>query len=341
MGPTSSSDHSFQDNPDAVLTHISDLHFSSHAADTSSNPIWRKLGMAPHEFNLSINLGARIELLRKRYTDRFFVVATGDLTTKADEDAFRLVNNYLRTKFFITSETSFGLNCNKNLLIVPGNHDKWFDTPLFALNKAELGKEMFYYSMIPQLPTAVYRRIGSRDFVFFLLNSNKVSARWNRLLLNSKNVTGRGQVGHYQLGLLRMYAGQARAGSLPGMPADFSYENSIRVALLHHHMVALSPKNQSMLIDAVEVKACFFEIGIQLVLAGHEHYPYHSIVQNNSDEMFFSCAGSATQIGERINSFKVYSFNGNQMRMIQYEARIPDNKWQFEEEPASMVQWTF
>jgi hypothetical protein len=115
---------------------------------------------------------------------------------------------------------------------------------------------------------------------------------------------------------------------IPNLPTDFDYRTSFKIALMHHH-ISLPYKQPPeihffKLKDADNVIKVFGEIGIDMILCGHQHHPYHGSVAYNMRSMRFSCAGSTTKFDESVNSFKVYSFKSfSNISMEEYWV-IPD-----------------
>jgi len=140
----------------------------------------------------------------------------------------------------------------------------------------------------------------------FGLDSNRVSGFD---FLNVRNLNRHGEIGNTQRGTLLALQETLRTHGDQAIPADYDYDASFKIALLHHHLT--KPDGQpaaSQLLDAINVVDLLSDMRIMridIALCGHELHPLGT--RAGAQRPFqFSCAGSATKQDERINSFKVY-----------------------------------
>lgn len=309
----------------AVLIHISDLHFIGFLQNTEDG------FPNPHTFSLARPLAAIVNSYYSECGDnRMIVVITGDLTTNADESSYEEVHNYIRGSKHIDRYREAGLNLGQNVFVVPGNHDAWFR--LWWRKYSD--RKILYYKYFPLCPDYEIKRIGNIDFVFYFIDSNEVTGISN--IFNLNNVIGKGEIGEDQFNDISSYYDEFKSHKIrKKIPPGFTYEKSIKVALLHHHLVP--PKKDEKtpgkgilaLRDSREAITVFQNIGINFVLCGHQHSPYHEFISEDKPTIFFSCAGSATQLHGKVNSFKVYEFYSDHFDMIQYEADQKVNQFAF------------
>jgi len=180
---------------------------------------------------------------------------------------------------------------------IPGNHDMFLRSVFGTPNRSAVYAE--YFDSV--FPTHHIWSTPIGYVTLLKLDSNRVSG-FN--FLNLRNLSFQGEVGSRQLGELQALV--ARLQTQPPFP-DYDYDSSLKVVLIHHHLVDNngSAKSTSALIDAVEVTDVLSALKVDLVLCGHEHEPYMRKIGSRKS-FFFSCAGSACKEDERINSFKVY-----------------------------------
>jgi hypothetical protein len=119
---------------------------------------------------------------------------------------------------------------------------------------------------------------------------------------------------------------------LEGEALAIDYENTIRVALLHHHPVIKQKnsifqffnKNSWSILENADrfVDACF-KAEVDLVLFGHEHENYNEphqreIVETNRTRVHtirFVCCPSTTEYSEKNNGYYTINFNANEYHM--------------------------
>ncbi len=282
-----------------AIAHVSDFHFGRMFRATKTR-YWRKrLGVSEHSFALAVGMSNALGALNAEFDGNVLVAITGDQTTSANPAAFEVVANYINREIMISADTATGLNLRGQGCVVPGNHDMFMRSLLTTQDRSRVYGEY--------LPT-VFPAVGFWPsplgcVTVFSLDSNRLAGL---NFLNSKNLMRMGEVGEQQRGVLSAMRGTLRARTRPDLPANYDYEKSFKVVLLHHHLARKDGRVAlSQLRDATQVIQLFEQMGIDLVLCGHEHEPYEVA---GLGRFAFSCAGSATKEDERANSFKVYRF---------------------------------
>ncbi len=309
-------------NPDAVVLHLSDLHFSGYLQNVHGEGEWSKFAR-PHDFGLLLEVESHVRPLLERWHERTIVVVTGDLTTAAEPPAYEIAATYLRGMVWVNDRTKVGLalvdqyHMEERLLVVPGNHDTWLYGPLFTQWRRYSDRRALYRQYFARTyERLVYPLVaGGISFLFFLLDSNEVQA-FNPL--NCRNVLGQGRVGLPQIRQVQADYNQFGTSSTK-RPDGFDLGSAVRIGVLHHHPALPEGHPDSLggrlleLQDAEDVMALFrHPLEARLVLCGHQHYPY-VCPSGPADEGWprVSCAGSATQRERSINSFKVYWIRRN------------------------------
>jgi 3',5'-cyclic AMP phosphodiesterase CpdA len=326
--------------PDVIIYHLSDLHFGPFLQGVSRIGEWSSFS-APHDYGLLNAMETTLNLNRvmENYGDRLLVVITGDMTTAAEPPAYESVNNYIRDNPFVASDHRIGLQIDEKrtrIFFVPGNHDMWVYGNLFSRWKGYANRREQYNRYFREpLPNAYPLVINGVSLTIFTLDTNRVT-KVNPL--NFKNVLGTGEVGKAQIADLHMLAGKLSTNDFP-VPEGFDYKASLKIALMHHHLAlpADCPSDFEQeclrLEDAELVTNALGNIGVQLVLCGHQHFPYHipELPSSSGHKIFLSCAGSATQIGCAQNSFSTYEIrkgdNKFNLHLTVYEANASNDTY--------------
>jgi 3',5'-cyclic AMP phosphodiesterase CpdA len=164
---------------------------------------------------------------------------------------------------------------------VPGNHDiTWVpqlsDRPLYFYDELlnEIGLAEFGSDQLPRVLELAHT--GERALAVVLLDSCRVE---------SEVMAGIGRIGDDQLDRV---ASLLREG-------DISPDSHTLVAVLHHHLLPVSPipllppgadprvgpvPRSSHTVDAVEVLRRLAELGVSVVMHGHEHWSAVVTTQN-------------------------------------------------------------
>jgi len=341
-----------QSNPDIVILHLSDLHFGPYLQGVSKIGEWSSFA-APHNFNLLQGMETKVTEIFRKHKERLIVVVTGDMTTAAEPPAYESVNNYLRDNPFVSSKLRVGLELQEienKMYVVPGNHDIWLYGNWFSRWKRYTYRKDQYFKYFPeQLPNAYPLLINGISLTIYTIDTNRVGG-FNPF--NFKNVLGKGEVGKQQMGEIQVLHNNLRNGTFQNIPEGFDYNASLKVALMHHHLELPSniPNDVEQkllkLDDAKSILTLLCEIGVHIILCGHQHFPYQiptlQSSNNPNHSIFLSCAGSATQIECKRNSFSCYEIIDNHngtynLRVLLYEADAKNNNYFFRESAPSTV----
>lgn len=301
------------DSPDAVILHLSDLHFVGYLENTSLHPLSPPHQPKPHNFDVLSQLESIVKDVLRPLSDRAVVVVSGDLTTAGDPPAFEVVSTYLRGHMWLSRETKVGLNLldqyklNGRLLVVPGNHDFWYG---FGDRKATYNQ--FFGYLDQSINPAIYPMlIGGISFLFILFDSNQVISRNPGNVLNA---LGWGRIGDDQMRRVKFEFGSREF--LKKVPNGFDIEGALKIAVMHHHLALPTDRPQDWYAPFLEMEDApsvindlrdFF--GVRLVLCGHRHFPFQlNLSPSTSAKMPLSCAGTASELNpaHQINSFKIY-----------------------------------
>lgn len=332
-------------SPDIVIYHISDLHFGPYLQGVSKIGEWSKFA-APQDYDLlqGMEIALNFSNVIEQYKDRLIVAVTGDMTTAAEPPAYESVNNYLRDYPFVSSNHQVGLKLQEiqnRIYFVPGNHDMWVYGNWFTRWKGYSDRREQFIRYFPeQLPNAYPMVINGISITIYTIDTNRVS-KFNPF--NFLNVLGRGEVGKAQIANIMNLHGNLISGTSQNIPANFDYKSSLKIALMHHHLALPSDGPTGIeqdflkLEDSQSVLNLLCGIGVHIVLCGHQHFPYQIAKLQSpaypNHSIFLSCAGSATQIGCRRNSFSSYEItknnNGFNLHLIGYEADPKNNNYFF------------
>jgi predicted phosphodiesterase len=333
--------------PDIVILHLSDLHFGSYLQGVRPTGKW-SLFAPSHDFNLLQGMEVRIPDICLKFNDRLIIVVTGDLTTAAELPAYEAVNNYLRDYPFYSNTLRVGLKLHEfsdRFFVVPGNHDVWFYPPRIARRwERRSNRRMEYSKYFPDLPQAYPLLVNGHSVTIYTIDTNCVRGLNP---CNFMNALGAGQVGPDQIAYLQVLHNSLLHNNSK-IPEGFDYRNSLKVALMHHHLQVPStiPNNLEQkllqLRDAPTVKELLCDFGVHIVLCGHQHFPYQlpdlKSSCNPAHSIFLSCAGSASQIGCDRNSFFVYEISRDDttydLDVLQYEANVQTHSYSFRKSPS-------
>jgi 3',5'-cyclic AMP phosphodiesterase CpdA len=320
---------------DAVIIHLSDLHFSGFLQNVDNAGEWSQVAKT-HDFLVLQELESIVMRILKEHHERAIVVLTGDLTTAAEPPAYELLTTYLFGKVWISENKKVGLGMHDlfgmqdRILVIPGNHDAWLRLGgMFRrltrwrnyFDRRQLFRQ--YFGLQPQVRPLV---VGGVSFIFYLIDSNEVLASFFNPS-NIRNALGRGRVGRQQISQILAQHNQLMNGNAT-LPAGFDLNGAIRIAALHHHPavpddlpIGLEQRLQRLQ-DDVDVTALFEEqLRTHLVVCGHQHFPYvyPDPAMTPGARPWLSCAGTATQHANAINSFKLYWIYGGDQRRLEIE----------------------
>lgn len=291
----------------AVIVHLSDLHFCDKFQNTKAFPS-SLIGSAGHHYKFLVALDrifSKIpqqiqEMTKLRSKPRInLLVVTGDLTTRATPKASQEVIKFLTGfKRLDLKGPNIGLRMTTKVLLVPGNHDTLRKKILVSKKHLKAYKNCFR-----ECPYLQRKKYNGKRFLFIGVDSNKT-----RNLLKGK-------------------VDQMELEEIGKKLENISKKNVnvLKIVLLHHHPWVKKPFKHRLaeLKDYKDVRNKLSDIGVDIVLCGHEHVsfedPWSPPYGQDRSNLFLSCAGTASQIDKKNgNSFKVYLFFKNGMKRIEY-----------------------
>lgn len=198
--------------------------------------------------------------------ERFDVVAiSGDLSQRARAGEFLRARAFIRDARRV-SET----------IVIPGNHDvKWWRSPLGLGDEGSLYENYRTY-ISPELEPVLH--VPGVTFVG-LLTAHGVKA--HTLTWNVRDV---GVVGD----LRRDQIARARAEFDAAPPSD------ARVIVMHHNPMKGQLSQRHGLVHTRRVLGAFAELGVDLVLCGHDHQEAIHFVEHTKKGTVISTAGTVS-----------------------------------------------
>jgi hypothetical protein len=353
---------SVQTNSNSIrILHISDLHMTELIEERgrhSSKPI----GVASHSVEALSKLGIAAREMIPTYD---LLIATGDLTCDGKKGSFENVKRFIKSESLSADNPSrdshFGLNVGiGKMLLVPGNHDRYGDKfiPNQEINynfeeifgKPKNDKKKYPY-IVGFRPSINKRNQNSLTLLFFVFDSTLPDfSRTNVADQIAKGIIK--EVERIQMiNEAKEILEAKKVRDLYGEVLDFNPENTIKIAILHHHPIksleeeerqkedkssfwyrfAQHPiksiksnihKVHSSLME-MEEGYLFLEaarmVGIQLILFGHMHVPYYRVIKHNSipesinscQEMHAFCCPSTLEYTVKEKGFYVFDFIDN------------------------------
>lgn len=317
----------------ATLLHISDLHFDGNLTEQGRRHWRRNFGVKSHAFGKIDALSAKSAAIEAVGLGQDLLLATGDISTDGASESFKVAKEFLEAKEIHKGTpkrlVTVGLGMDRDQrIMVPGNHDRYskqsplpYQNPSSALETAFESPDTYPYAV-------AYRRPGTDDdpahpaLLFFVFDSTAPEgltttiAPWVRI--------ARGRIENAEC---RWFTTQAqtikksgRVDSLDGRSLSIDYENTVRIAVLHHHPIMKTPRERfdkwtEMENSAAFVDACF-EAEIDIVLFGHEHQDYWAHEQRamtsttgKTHGIYFICCPSTAEFSETNNGFFYIDFN--------------------------------
>ena len=197
---------------------------------------------------------------------RFDVVAiSGDLTQRARSGEFQRARVFIRHAERVSK-----------VIVVPGNHDvAWWRAP-FGVGDEE--KLLANYRMFISPEVEPVLRLP--EAVFIGVNTAHGVARWT-LTWNLRQLSVIGTIRRPQLERLR--AELARSA-----PDD------ARVVVMHHNPVKGELSQRHGLLDTKRVLGAFADMGVDLVLCGHDHQEAIHYIEHTRKGTVISTAGTAS-----------------------------------------------
>jgi len=266
--------------PSIKIVHLSDMHFVT-------SPFWKRVegrweGVNGHNSDTLPALMCEIPPLKPD-----FLVATGDQTTFGDEHSLSESRNFLLT---LGEESGVP---EDRIYWIPGNHDILLNYYLpFTRGLRN------YERVFGPLRVATFHDIeGSKVAVFSfdstLDRNGQKSIFW-------PFVGSRGKVSASAFNLFN----EARA--------EQDSDDYFKIALIHHHPLPIPFKTTggvgielTTMANGGTFIAHMQESGMNLVLHGHEHYPYSCryCYEPNGNDIVVVAAGTACQRGSKQNTF--------------------------------------
>ena len=213
--------------------------------------------------------------------ERFDVVAiSGDLSQRSRAGEFQRAAVFLRDAQRVS-----------RTMVVPGNHDvAWWRAPLGVRDQGLLYENYRAY-VSPDLEPVM--RVPGATFVG-LNTSHGVTLR--TLTWNLRDVSIIGDVTRDQLVRLRRELEDARAGDA-------------RVVVMHHNPVKGELSQRHGLKNTRKILGAFADMGVDLVLCGHDHQEAIHYIEHTKKGTVISTAGtvSSRSRGGRPSSMNVIS----------------------------------
>jgi 3',5'-cyclic AMP phosphodiesterase CpdA len=266
--------------PRIKIVHISDLHFATH-------PLLKRLnlygGVEGHD---SDTVRALEHTVKELKPDLLF--ATGDHSTWGDKTSL----SHAR-KFLLGLARDIGIS-DECVFWIPGNHD--------VLLNYYLGTPFWrraYDVVFGSVSTAKSIRVAGYKVAVFSFDSTLNPIKQKSLL--SPLVGSRGTVSRQSF---NDFNAAFRNGAYG--------EDHFKIAQIHHHPLPIPYKgtgNVSLELTTMNNGGTFIaymqESGMNLVLHGHEHYPYSCryCFDPNRKDIIIAAAGTACQNGAHLHSF--------------------------------------
>jgi 3',5'-cyclic AMP phosphodiesterase CpdA len=348
----------------ATLLHISDLHLVEDLTE-EGRALWIK-GPDTHSYAKLEAFSAtlfEIQKIRERQID--IVILTGDVTTEGSPEALRSALEFIEAediyRYVPQRRVLRGLGAKTvNRIVIPGNHDRYGGhyKPIPQQSGNILLEEIFESSRKYPFVVAYQREAtelesrasdasaNSPAVIFFVIDSTLVQpSRWDFY-----NKTARGRIEVGECSSIKELAARIRATGevldLSGKTIHVNYDDSVRVALLHHHPVlpheideagisayARSLRKIKAGLTLMEnskafIDACF-DARIDLVLFGHQHREYEVVLGRKGTRlklphsMRFFCCPSTTQYSEQKNGFNLIDLYTDRVQVDYYRWTAP------------------
>ena len=197
---------------------------------------------------------------------RFDVVAiSGDLTQRARSGEFQRARAFLRDAARVS-----------RTIVVPGNHDvKWWWAPLGIGNGAKITENYRKY-IDPNLEPAL--RVDGATFVG--INTAQGVTR-RTLTWNMRDISIIGDVRKSQIERARLEFAE-------------SPDSAARVIVMHHNPVRGELSQRHGLKNTKRILGAFAEIGVDLVLCGHDHQEAIHYIEHTKKGTVISTAGTVS-----------------------------------------------
>lgn len=255
---------------------------------------------------------------------------------------------------------AYGLNASRSQrILLPGNHDRYAGATITGQRldltcEDVLGTPREYPYLLGYRPHG--READSLTLLFLVFDSSLQAGRGSGLSpADWKRALAKGEIRDAELlqarKLVESKAAQPRVERIGGGFIDFDPGKTLRIALLHHHPVTkyarpAPPGDRSTLLGWMKEKfvkpvqdfqgeqvaesmamensdaflRCCFDCGMQLILFGHQHYPYQRLVLDKGAPVAASpfgpgtghmrafCCPTTLQYDAPANGFYVFDF---------------------------------
>jgi len=342
------------------VLHISDLHLTEnlvHPEQAKSHILWQKR----HDPKMLMRLSQAIDGLNPAFE---LLAVTGDLTGDGSRESFDSASQYIQEGPIKGRNTKrsplWGINAKRGSFVLwPGNHDRYSGNhghhigvrlPLQRLD----GRFEEYFELPKKQPDYPYvvgfksQRTNDAELtlLLFVFDSGLIDPRMEASLYRR---IAYGQITDGEitkLNKLSQTVSEGNVDDLFGTAMHITPDNTIRIALLHHHPVTsfeIEKKEEeqrrhpfksffaeprkvvaSMSYELTNlqgaerfVKGCF-EAGIQIILFGHDHTEFRRAVFAKkgvkspfgiTTHIRTFCCPSALQISKECkNGFYVFDF---------------------------------
>lgn len=262
----------------ATIMHISDVHLGDDLVVRSLlrlRPWWQFVDQ-----KVTDGLVAAIQNLKPD-----LIILSGDIVNKPKEKTFSVAATYLRKVF-----QKAGFDINKNLLVIPGNHDVSFFP---RKHTDDLERLKLYREFLRRLFDETSIETRKQRFVW-VEPKNKLIVVCLDSTLRDRFPLAEGQIGTNQLQWVRQKLTELarQLGS--------EYRDYVRIAVCHHHPVpiagmSISSESFMPLLDAGDFLSILDELRFQIVMHGHKHFPrMDSRPRSDSSVLTIIGAGTAT-----------------------------------------------
>jgi hypothetical protein len=323
---------------------MSDLHlFQRLSFEGGRNWDRKNIGVKGHNVARLRVLAKTIVVQRGSEGNEDIFIATGDISTDGTDVSLEIAKAFIeRGSVYENGRlVSGGLAVARGQrLILPGNHDRYGDQ--FLPYESETNRKLeAVFQIKDEYPYVVgFRRLTQREnaslpTILFYVFDSTLTGDIAESRSPAKRIA-RGIITEQECEWLESmpeYLRQAKqVGDLEGESLPFDYDNTIRVALLHHHPV---PKEKNSLLQFLNknswsvmenanrfVEACF-NAEVDLVLFGHEHENYNELEQReiiDKDKkrvhtIRFVCCPSTAEYSAEKNGYYAIDFDAKEYRM--------------------------
>jgi 3',5'-cyclic AMP phosphodiesterase CpdA len=262
-----------------IILHISDLHFGKTHNPNVAKDLLADLGDIDPKPNV--------------------VVVSGDLSWRGERSSLEQAKSFLDN-----IKEKCGISDEDAIIVVPGNHDLGFFKRRVSIRWALSNYLRFFQAE----PTRFFPNLGIAIFGF---NSN---------ILKLSQLVADGKIGDDQLHSLRERYNQFKIARNTGLKvldggSTKIFLESFKIAVVHHHPVPLPramKENFNILRDAGNFLELLTHFNFDLILHGHQHYPFVFALEYRSRfriqrKLLVVAAGTSTSCRHNPPGFNQYS----------------------------------